>query len=235
MSDLSPFPVDPDVLARIRPMQARDAPAVAALHHAAMGTSLWARVGLRFLTALYRALVDSEGFLAFVYVEPDATGTTQVQGFIAGSTDTDRMLRQTFRRAWFLLGPAALPGALKPGVLRHLLQTARYADTSAVALPAGCTAESLFCSFAPALRGKRIAGHINKVLFDELASRGHRWVKITTERDNGPALRQLRSWGFEERGDFVFYGKAMVALVLDLEACPRVAPVGRHPMLERPR
>jgi hypothetical protein len=232
MTEPSPFPVDEAVLSRIRPMQARDAEAVARLHHAAMGTSLWARLGLRFLTTLYRSLVDSQGFLAFVYTEPNPAGESRVRGFIAGSTDTDRMLRQTFSRAWFLLGPAALPRALRPSVLVRLLETARYSEASAVALPEGCRAESLFCSFEPELRGKRISGHINKVLFDELLSRGHRYVKITTERDNGPALRQLRSWGFVESGDFTFYGKAMVALVLDLEASPRVEPVGRHPMLE---
>ena len=232
MTEARPFPLDPAVLARIRPMQARDAEAVAGLHHAAMGNSLWAQLGLRFLTTLYRALVDSPGFLAFVYTEPGDDGMSRVRGFIAGSTDTDRMLHQTFRRAWFLLGPAALPAALRPSLLRRLAQTARYSEASGVALPPGCTAESLFCSFEPELRGKRIAGHINKVLFDDLLSRGHRWVKITTERDNTAALRQLRSWGFQERGAFTFYGKQMVALVLDLEASPRVSPVGRHPMLE---
>ncbi len=233
MSASRPFVVDPDVLARIRPMQARDAEAVAKLHHAAMGNSLWARIGLRFLTVLYRSLVDSEGFIAFVYAEPDAEGTHRVRGFIAGSTDTDTMLHRTFRRAWFLLGPAALPGALRPDVLGQLRETGRYAQASGEGLPPGCTAESLFCSFAPDLRGKRISGHINKVLFDDLASRGHEWVKITTEANNEAALRQLHSWGFEDHHQFRFYGKDMVALVLNLAASPRVEPIGRHPMLER--
>ncbi len=228
--NLSPFPVDPQVMARIRPMQFRDAAAVAALHHAAMGESLWARVGLNFLRVLYGTLIDSEGFLAFVYEEDG-----EVRGFIAGSTDPDRVMRETFRRAWWLLGPAALPGALRPGVLRRLAQTGRYARVSAVDLPSGCQAESLFCSFAPELRGKRVAGHINKVLFDELAARGHRWVKITTDASNTAARRQLESWGFEARGSFRFYGKEMTTWALDLSASPRVEPRSRHPMLERAR
>ena len=54
------------------------------------------------------------------------------------------------------------------------------------------------------LRGRRISGLINKLLFDRLAARGHRFVKITTEADNRGAIRQLSSWGFEELGRFRF-------------------------------
>ena len=225
------FAVDPAVMAALRPMQARDAPEVARLHHAAMGESLWARLGVRFLSQLYRNLIDSEGFVAFVYEADPKTG---VQGFIAGATNPDRVMADTFRRAWFLLGPAAFPRGLQPGVLRRLVHTARYASASRVdGLPAGPIPESLFCSFEPALRGKRIAGHANKVLFDDFLSRGYRHVKITTDASNEGAARQLRSWDFDELGHFEFYGKPMVAWLLDLEKSPRVEPVGRHPMLER--
>ncbi|MCB9761351.1 MAG: hypothetical protein H6739_16030 [Alphaproteobacteria bacterium] len=219
-----PLPVDPAVLACIRPMEFRDAARVAELHHAAMGSSLWARLGVRFLAELYRGLVEDRRFLGFVFEEDGHVG-----GFIAGSTDAAAMMQAVFRARWFLLGPAALPGVLaRPGVLRHLVQTARYFAVSqddALDVPA----ESLFCSFEPALRGRRIAGLINKVLFDDLLARGHRYVKITTETDNEGANRQLRSWGFEDRGTFTFYGKEMVRYVLDLEASPRVEPALRHP------
>lgn len=225
------FAVDPAVMAALRPMQARDAPIVARLHHAAMGESLWARLGVRFLSQLYRNLIDSEGFIAFVYEADPRVG---VQGFIAGATDPDRVMYDTLRRAWFLLAPAAVPNALRPSVLRRLVHTARYASASRVdGLPDGPLPESLFCSFAPELRGKRIAGHANKLLFDDLRSRGYQHVKITTDASNDAAARQLRSWSFRELGGFEFYGKPMVAWLLDLEASPRVEPIGRHPMLER--
>ena len=231
MTTVRPFPVDPDVLAGFRPMQARDALSVAQLHHAAMGESLWARLGVPFLQQLYRNLIDAEGFIAFVYEPSPRTG---VQGFIAGATDPDRVMADTFRRAWFLLGPAALPRVLKPTLLRRLVHTARYSGASAVpGLPPGPLPESLFCSFVPELRGKRIAGHANKVLFDDLLARGYRHVKITTDTSNSGAARQLRSWGFEALGEFQFYGKDMTAWLLDLHESARVEPVGRHPMLER--
>jgi len=53
-------------------------------------------------------------------------------------------------------------------------------------------------------------------------------VKITTETDNEGANRQLRSWGFEDRGTFRFYGKEMRVFVLDLLTSPRVEAVRRH-------
>ncbi len=214
-------------------MQARDDLAVAQLHHAAMGESLWARLGVRFLRQLYRNLIDAEGFIAFVYEPSPQLG---VRGFIAGATDPDRVMADTFRRAWFLLGPAALPRALQPGLFRRLVQTARYSGASAVpGLPAGPLPESLFCSFAPELRGKRIAGHANKLLFDDLCARGYRHVKITTDTSNASAARQLHSWGFDQLGQFEFYGKDMTAWLLDLHQSSRVEPIGRHPMLERVR
>lgn len=230
--EVRPLPLDPEVLAAIRPMQFRDASRVAELHHAAMGNSLWARLGTRFLTQLYQALVNDPRFLGFVYEEPDDAGRPRVRGFIAGSQDTEAMFGAVYRRSWFLLGPAALPGiAHDPGVVRQLLRTARYFEASTPPLPAPVPAESLFCSFEPDLRGRRVSGAINKVLFDDLRARGHRFVKITTEVDNEGANRQLGSWGFADAGRFRFYGKDMVVYVLDLEHSPRVEPTSRHPAI----
>ncbi len=220
-SRIRPFTVQPDVMARIRPMQQRDAGAVARQHHAAMGDSLWARLGVPFLEALYRALIDSPLFLAFVYEDEQGLG-----GFIAGSTDTSRMYRETLRAHYPSLAVAAARGLLRrPRVAAQLLRTGGYFEASGEDVPA----ESLFCSFRPDLRGSRISGHINKVLFDELAARRHRRVKITTEADNEGANRQLSSWGFEVDRRFEFYGKPMVRYVLALERSPRVEPVSRHP------
>ncbi len=225
MSDapVKPLPVDPEVLARIRPMSAADVPDVARLHQAAMGTSLWALLGSRFLTAVYAALVVHPDFRGYVYLEEG-----RVCGFIAGSNHGPRMFRESTRRHALALGLAALPGFLKnPRVLWRMAQSAQYFGRSEAAGLEGVTAESMFCSFEPNLRGKRISGLINKVLFDELAALGHRHVKITTDVDNPLAARQLTSWGFEHCGTFRFYGKEMVAWRLDLLTNPRVEPVSR--------
>ena len=54
-------------------------------------------------------------------------------------------------------------------------------------------------------------------------------MKITTEVSNEGANRQLKSWGFAERGRFRFYGKDMITYVLDLHASDRVEATSRHP------
>lgn len=220
------FDLQPDVVAQIRPMMAIDVHRVAALHHADMGNSLWAQLGLGFLTSLYQALINSDRFIAFVYVD-DANVP---QGFIAGSTDADQMMQEVFRRSGTMLALSSLPAMRNVRLMLRLLQTPLYFQRSAAA-SVNVPAESLFCTFVPELRGRRISNHINKFLFDDLLARGHQHVKVTTEVDNRGANRQLQHWGFEERVRFRFYGKDMMTYVLDLETSPRVEPVSRHPSI----
>ena len=187
-------------------------------HRAAMGNSLWALLGERFLRRLYRALLDDPDFVGFVFVDRGS-----VRGFIAGTSHGPRMFARVLRQNGPQLALAAAGGLVRrPSVALTLAQTALYFRRSTTPALRGVTAESFFCSFEPDLRGKRISGLINKVLFDELFRRGHRYVRITTEQDNRGAVRQLASWGFERVGRFAFYGKAMVAWRLDLRASPRV-------------
>ena len=219
--EVRPFPTDPGVMARIFRMRREHVREVAGLHAAAMGNSLWAQLGRGFLETLYEGLLKSPRFIAFVYVEEGST-----RGFIAGSSDSGRMFRDVLGQCWLSLGICAVRGVLRrPRLLISLLATPLYWRRSTVdADTAQITAESLFCSFRSDLRGTRVSGHINKVLFDELAWRGHARVKITTEVDNAGAVRQLTAWGFEDRGEFGFYGKRMRTYVLDLLGSPRVHP-----------
>ena len=213
-----PFEVNPKVMQAIRPMTADDVARIAHLHAAAMGTSLWAQLGERFLRNLYRALLKTPQFLGFVY---ETNG--QIEGFIAGSTHTEKMMKRAFIRHAPRLGVAAILGLRKWSVAYKLLETASYFNQSSLELEHSINAESLFCSFTPSTRGKRISGHINKVLFDTLLALGHSSVKITTETDNVGANRQLQSWGFIDMGQFEFYGKEMVCYTLDFENSDRVA------------
>lgn len=193
-----------------------------------MGRSLWARLGLPFLEAIYGALIGSRFFLGFVYEEDGA-----IAGFIAGTTHGPRMFGDVLTRHGLRLAWRALWAiARAPGLLLPLLTTPLYFGRSRAAereasVDGQIHAESLFCSFVPHLRGKRVSGHINKVFFDELAWRGHAHVKITTEIDNPGSNRQLTRWGFQPTRYFHFYGKPMVVYVLDLRASPRVEAV-RH-------
>lgn len=239
-AELKPFPVDPEVMAAIRPTQPRDVSRLAALHRAAMGSSLWAQLGTPFLMALYTALLEQPTFISFVYEEGG-----RVRGFIAGTEDAGQMFRGVLKQHGQTLLLPTVRGVMQtPELLRPLLSTPRYftrtrpqTDTARASghglHPPDIKAESLFCSFEPDLRGKRISGHINKVLFDELRARGHAHVKISTDKDNEGAVRQLLSWGFEQVSTFEFYGKPMRLFVLDLLQSPRVEPISRHPQPRR--
>jgi len=201
-----------------------DAEDVARLHRAAMGSSLWSRLGETFLRALYRALVRHPDFRGFVYED-----SGRVRGFIAGSNHSRRMFRGVLYKSAPRLLVAALRGVMKePRLAGHLLRTSSYFRRSLGGPGGEVVAESMFCSFEPELRGRRISGLVNKVLFDELAAMGHRYLKITTEVDNLEAVRQLTSWGFERVGEFFYYGKQMLTWRLDLVESERVEPVRRH-------
>ncbi|MBQ7503277.1 hypothetical protein IJT93_11335 [bacterium] len=218
MSEITPFPVDPVIMIKIRPMQERDVPAVAQLHSDAMGKSLWAKLGLPFLRRLYKGLLQDEDFFAYVYEEMGC-----VKGFIAGSADTQATYGRTLKRNfWELLLHTAWGVIRSPSVLPLLLATPFYFRRSHPEDLPERAAESLFCSFVPELRGKRISGHINKVLFEALHNRGRRYIKITTEADNQAALRQLEHWGFSVRRRFNFYGKEMLTLITNADSNPRI-------------
>jgi hypothetical protein len=208
-------------MGRIRPMRLDDVPAVASMHRSIMGTTQWGQLGGRFLRALYRQLLAHPLFLGFVYEED-----SRIRGFIAGTEDGSALFRTTLvRRGHHLIRPTLYGLFRRPRLIFRLLQTPAYFRSSNPVRDV--SAESFFCAFERHLRGLRVSGHINKVLFDELAARGHRFVKVSTEVSNKGANRQLLSWGFEERGRFSFYRTPMVTYVLDMTNSPRVEPIRR--------
>ena len=216
---IRPFVVNAEVLDNIRPMNKADIPRVAQLHKAAMGNSLWATLGERFLRNIYHGMLKSPLFLGFVY---EQNGT--IEGFIAGSEDLPVMMKYVAISSGHRLFICALLGITNRDTIKKLLKTAQYFRASTEALGQDIKAESMFCSFTPQTRGKKISGHINKVLFETLLARGHTYIKITTETDNIGANRQLKSWGFQNQGHFHFYGKEMVCYTLDLTTSPRLTP-----------
>ena len=214
---IRPFVANIEVLSAIRPMHKEDIPRVAHLHKAAMGNSLWGTLGERFLRNIYRGMLSSPLFLGFVYEQ-----NGQIEGFIAGSEDLPAMMKSVALSSGHRLLISAVLGITNKDTLTKLLRTAQYFRASTEELGQDIKAESMFCSFTPQTRGKKISGHINKVLFETLLARGHQHIKITTETDNVGANRQLKSWGFQDQGHFHFYGKEMICYTLNLSTSPRL-------------
>jgi len=212
----SPYKIDPERMRAIRRMESRDISDVARMHRSSMGRSLWGRMGLGFLRRMYAALLDQPEFLAFVY-EKDG----RVVGFIAGTSNGPTLMRQVLYTHPRQLGVGWLRAAVRHP--RSALRVIAGLGYFGISKPGEeVIAESFFCSFEKPFQRTGAAGHINKVLFDELAWLGHSKVKVTIDSDNKAALEQLRSWHFEEHGSFEFYGKWMTVLVLDLKNSARV-------------
>jgi ribosomal protein S18 acetylase RimI-like enzyme len=184
----------------IRRTEPRDAAAIAALHASLIPSSLWAELGLPFLTHLYASMADDPRFVSFVYETPDGIGA-----FLAGSTDTGAMLRATAKREGFALAVRALP-SVRPSLVRRLLETGRYPRLRGFE----SAAESHFCAVRPELRRQGIAAALHEALERVLGAQGIDRLIVTTEASNPDAQAHLRALGFSEAGRFTFYGKAML-------------------------
>jgi len=184
----------------IRRTEPRDAAAIATLHAELVPSSLWAELGPGFLRTLYGSLIHDPRFVSFVYDTPAGIGA-----FLAGSTDTDGMLRATARRDALALAVRVLP-ALRPSLLRRLLETGRYPRVRG-SVGAG---ESLFCAVRPELRRQGIAAGLHEALERVLRAQGIDRLVVTTEASNPDAHEHVKALGFHEEGHFRFYGKAMV-------------------------
>lgn len=216
-SHLTPFPPNPEVMSRIRPMASKDCPYVAKLHYDEIKSSFWSKLGFYFIKNLYGMLIDNPYFCAYVYEEDG-----QVLGFIAGSTDTKKLFLETIKKHFAKLIWITLISIIKhPNTLYRVFTTPVYFALSKPKF-ADIKAESIFCAFKPELRGKRVSGYTNKVLFDKFFELGFDYVKITTEITNPGSNRQLLSWGFEEVSNFKFYQKDMRIYVLKLLNHPRI-------------
>jgi GNAT superfamily N-acetyltransferase len=170
------------------------------LHAELVPSSLWAELGPGFLRALYGSLVGDSRFVSFVYETPSGVGA-----FLAGSTDTEGMLRATAKRDGWAIGLRALRG-LRPSLLRRLLETGRYPRLRG----SEGAGESLFCAVRPDLRRQGIAAGLHEALERHLRAQGIGRLVVTTEATNPDAHVHLRALGFHEAGEFRFYGKPMV-------------------------
>ena len=109
-----------------RPATPGDAPIIARLHQEAIASGFLPRLGHRFMTLLYRALIEWED--GWVYVADLDT----VIGFVAGVADTGGFYRYFLRRWGIRAFFAALPQMWRPAVIRRAWETLRYGTEGGV-------------------------------------------------------------------------------------------------------
>jgi glycosyltransferase involved in cell wall biosynthesis len=184
MSDLA-TELGPRSEPKVRPAGVEDAAALARLHISAIQTGFLPRLGHRFMTVLYRALVGWEA--AVVLVADPGGGPI---GFVAGGTDTARFYRYFFRRYLLPAVWTALPALLRPRNLRRAVETARYGGVSATG------AELLAMAVDEGWRGAGIGLRLGHDFLDAMTRLGHDPVRVVVGDDNEVAKSAYRRMGF---------------------------------------
>ncbi len=173
---------------RIRPAEIGDAPFLGALHRKAIATGFLPRLGGRFMTLLYRALVSHDD--AVVLVAEDGSGPV---GFVAGVADLGAFYRYFVRRFGLSAVLAASPNLLRPSVLRRAWETLRY-DGGDV----GVKAELVSMAVVSDRRGRGIATELGRAFLAEMARNGE--VKVVVGAGNHAAISAYQKMGFEPAG-----------------------------------
>jgi ribosomal protein S18 acetylase RimI-like enzyme len=171
---------------------------VAAIDAAARAGAVLPRLGVPFLTTLYRALLRTGDAVGFVSEE-----ATHIRGFIVGCRDTPMALRRAMARGLLPLAvKAAARCVAEPSLIPLLFQTLAYPRQSAGGGP-----ELLVISVDPAHHrhgvGKALVEELNRAFIAQGIARYHVTVKASLD-DTNAFYRRLR---FLPAGEVRMYGE----------------------------
>lgn len=186
------------ILVNLRPLKQDDIPQVARFHSSYIPHSTFAQLGIPFLKTLYQGFLSSD--YGFVYTCWEGG---KMQGFIAGATDSQRLLRSLFRRhLLFLLGISLKALFCHPRLLPSLFQTFCYAKKTNLQQT---KAELLFITVKPESRRRGIGNKLILKSLEELKRRGIDRIKVSVEKKNGEAINLLHKMNFSRERRFSFY------------------------------
>ncbi len=182
----------------VRPLRDGDCGAVAAIDAAARVGSFLPRLGVPFLTTLYRALLRTGGTSSFVCEE-----NGRILGFVVGCRDTRTAFRRALVRAAVPLGlRAALRCATEPALIPLVLQTFSYPRQAQAA-----GAELLVISVDPKHHGggvgKALVAALNRAFAAEGITGYHVTVRAVLD-DSNAFYRRLQ---FRPAGELRMYGE----------------------------
>ena len=131
-----------------------------------------------------------------------------MQGFIAGTTDSQRLLKSLFRgHLLFLLKISPKSLFRHPRLLSSLFQTFRYPKKVNLNQT---KAELLFIAVKPESRGRGIGSKLISRSLEELKRRGIDRVKVSVEKNNREAVNLLRKMNFSQERSFSFYHRERI-------------------------
>lgn len=191
------------ILLNLRPLKQDDIPRVARFHSSYIPYSTFAQLGIPFLKTLYQGFLSSDYGFVYTYWEGE-----EMQGFIAGATDSQCLLKSLFPRRLFFLLMVSLKALFRhPGLLFLLFQTFHYPRMVNLNQT---KAELLFIAVKPESRERGIGSKLILKSLEELKRRGIDRVKVSVERNNWGAINLLKKMHFSQERSFSFYHRERI-------------------------
>ena len=183
---------------KIRRANFFDAKACAKIHQQEIATGFLSQLGIRFLEALYTAMVTSQHALCIV--AEDEKG--QVVGFVSGCFHVSKFYKEFLVKHGLKAFLILLPQMVKPAVLKKVFETAKYPSTAADTtksvegnnLP---KAELLSIAVKQHVRGRGVSQRLADALFDECAKREIQRIKVVVGVENIRANKFYEKVGFK--------------------------------------
>ncbi len=179
---------------------------MARVHAAAITEGFLSKLGIRFLTSLYKGIqLDGR---SHVWI---AGRDGEIVGFCAYTPEVSAMYRSVLRRRFLRLAFASLPRSLNPLVLKEVLDTYRYpAKQQAKALP---RAEILSIAVDAGGRGTGTGRRLLEEAIRQAAGDGEAEVKVLVGTNLAAANRFYIACGFEKRAEIIQHGHTLNAYV----------------------
>jgi SAM-dependent methyltransferase/ribosomal protein S18 acetylase RimI-like enzyme len=185
----------------IRRMEAKDAKIISKIHIDALGIGFLSTLGEEFLKTLYEGIARSRFGIGYVYVDD-----SQIVGFITGSEDTSKLLKEIYRKKLLKFGKTIFLKALrKPGIIRSIYQSFRYPDLTQKKVKA----ELLSIAVIEEYRDKGIGKELVRVLIEHFKGLGISKFKVSVDQRLPGADEFYKALGFKLIGSIEIYNKKL--------------------------
>ncbi len=205
----------------IQPFAPFHARAIALLHQRCIRTGFLSRLGVGFLTKLYKSIGRSPHSRVFVAVDP---GSQKVAGFAACSLDTAAMYRHILLRQGLFFFFLLLPRAFSPRNLAYIRETlayphkARPKGSAAPGADVQPAAELLSIAVSDDNRGKGVGRQLLAALESYLRENGVTSYKTVTFSSDCDSNAFYAKCGFVLQKQVVHHGNVLNQYVKSI--CP---------------
>jgi ribosomal protein S18 acetylase RimI-like enzyme len=190
---------------KIRPAIQSDYIWIAKLHMDSIPTGFLSKLGLTFLTELYRAIQQEKGSVVFV-AETDG----RVDGFLAGTTTINRLYKRVIIGKWYRFIFPLLKFVVNIKAAKMIIETFLYGfKTSTSETIKSIHAELLSIAVLESGRGKGVGKALLVNLENFFRSSGVPNYKVVTFSKDEQANCFYRSCQFILNRQFVHHGNTM--------------------------